>query len=278
MSSLALEPGPCQPWVTADDVAAVCGEEGSEGSNVAAYDTVAQEASQILFELSGRLYNGGCEQTVRPCRDACSYWTAGVYGYPLGTGWGDSLGWGWGYGLGGWGWGNGQRRCGCGYLAQITLAGYPVTQIIEVKINGAALSASEYRLDEHRYLTRLRDPATPDQPVFWPACQILDLEDTEPGTWSVTYSFGIAPPAAGKAAAAQLACALVNPTDCDLPKGASRVTRQGITIDRVSIVNWLSSGESGLPAVEAFLVSQPKLRRRPAILSPEATRFPRPIT
>jgi hypothetical protein len=278
VSSVALEPGPCEPWVTADDVAAVCGEAGSEGSNAAAYDTVAQEASQILFELSGRLYNGGCEQTVRPCRKPCPYWGLGACGYPLGLGFDSGLGWGWGYGLGGWGWGDETRRCGCGYLAQVTLAGYPVTEIVEVKIDGAALAGSEYRLDEHRYLTRLRDPAAREQPVFWPACQILDLEDTELGTWSVSYRFGVAPPAAGKAAAAQLACALVNPTDCDLPKGATRITRQGITIDRLSIVAWLSSGESGLPAVEAFLVSQPKLRRRPAILSPDMAQFPRPIT
>lgn len=278
MSSLAVEPGPCVDWVTPEDVANVCGSAGSEGSDAIVYQTAATEASQILFELSARLYNGGCEQTVRPCRKPCSYWGLGVLGYPLGIGFDSGLGWGWGYGFGGWGWGNDARRCGCGYLAQITLAGYPVTAVTEVKIDGDVVDASTYRLDEHRYLTRLRDPAEPSQQVFWPACQILDLDDDQPGTWSVSYQWGTAPPAAGKAAAAQLACALTTPESCGLPAGTTRVTRQGIQVDRVSLVNWISSGESGLLQVEAFLVSQPKMRRRPAILSPDVASFPRPVS
>jgi hypothetical protein len=265
--------------VTPEEVAAVCGDQGSEGSDAIAYQTAATEASQILFELSGRLYNGGCEQTVRPCRDGCNCWDGyglGLLGIGFDSGLG--LGWGWGYGAGGWFWRNScGDRCGCGHLAQITLAGYPVTAITEVKIDGVVIDPSEYRLDEHRYLTRMRDPDSPEQQVFWPACQALDLDDDQPGTWAISYNYGVAPPAAGKAAAAQLACALSAPAECGLPEGTVRVQRQGITVDRVSLLNWVSSGESGLNQVEAFLVSQPKLRRRPAILSPEATRYPRPI-
>ena len=281
MSSLAVEPGPCTDWVTAEDVAAVCGSAGSAGSDAIVYQTAATEASQILFALSGRLFNGGCEQTVRPCKDTCGCW--GVGGLAFDSGLGIGFDWSWGYGAGGWYWRNEYGdRCSCGHLAQIVLSGYPVTAITQVKIDGAIVDASTYRLDEHRYLTRMRDPAVPGQAVFWPACQALDLDDTQPGTWSVTYQFGTAPPPIGKDAAAQLACELnraLTGGECSLPVGTTKVTRQGITVERGLLASFLRPGQTGLVLVDAFLATyNPNgASRRPAVFSPDVARFPRPI-
>ena len=160
------------------------------------------------------------------------------------------------------------------------LPGYPVTEIQEVKIGGVVQDPSTYRLDEYQWLTRMRDPAEPNIPLFWPSCQVLDLNDTEPGTFSVTYKSGIAPPLAGKQAAAALACELLPGADCKLPSGAVRIVRQGLTIDRLQpLAQMLISGATGIPLIDVFIAAyNPSgLRRRPAIWSPDGPKFARPV-
>ena len=44
-------PQPCTPWITGDDVAECCSVETSSG---ALFDLAAEEASALLFELSGQ--------------------------------------------------------------------------------------------------------------------------------------------------------------------------------------------------------------------------------
>jgi len=58
----------CTPWIDGEDVLACCSVETSSG---VIFDQVATEASDLLFELSGRLFAGECEKTVRPCRTTC---------------------------------------------------------------------------------------------------------------------------------------------------------------------------------------------------------------
>jgi hypothetical protein len=63
-------PQPCTPWVTGDEVADCCSVESSSG---ALFDMAAEQASQLLFELSGRLFPGECgPKVVRPPCHGCS--------------------------------------------------------------------------------------------------------------------------------------------------------------------------------------------------------------
>jgi hypothetical protein len=162
----------------------------------------------------------------------------------------------------------------------VLLPGYPVTQITEVKIDGVVQSADTYRVDEWRWLTRMRDPADPGVPLFWPSCQILDLDDTESGTFSVSYMSGVAPPLAGKAAATALACELLPGVDCKLPSGAVQIVRQGLTINRLQpLATMLLEGMTGIVTIDAFMAAYNpgKLRRRPAIWSPDGPTYARPV-
>lgn len=274
---MAPEVGPCTVWVTGDDVAACC---DSEGTDTSIYDEVASEASSLLYELSGRQFAGACSQTVRPCGDPCSCWGgSGIYG-----GWSGTYGvWTWASWGGVWGWrddcGN---SCGCGYLSRAKLPGYPVTAITEVKVNGDVVDPSGYRLDGYKWLTRLWDATDPDNPTpqYWPGCQNLSLDDDQSGTWSVTYEFGVDPPLAGVKAAAQLACQLYRACaglECQLPTGATRVTRQGVTIERGLLASFLRPGQTGLVQVDAFLAAYNSvgMRRRPAVFSPDVQQFAR---
>lgn len=273
--------GPCETWVTAAEVAACCAA-ADVGSDSSVLDASAVAASQVLFELSGGQFSGSCEVVAaRPCADDCGCW--GWLLEPMSPGapqvaWGS---FGWGSWPGGWGWGwdgCGSNRCGCGALSRATLSGYPVTEITEVKIDGVVVDPTGYRLDGWKYLTRLADPDTLEE-RFWPACQRLDLDDTELGTWSVSYRSGVDPPPLGIQAAAQLACqiflACSGSASCDLPAGVTKIDRQGITIERAPFLAWgLKQGAwaTGLSLVDLFLSSYNPagLRRRTAVWNPDS--------
>lgn len=69
----------------------------------------------------------------------------------------------------------------------------------------------------------------------WPPAQDLTLPDTDVDTFSVTYTYGIAPPALVLRATRELAVQfwmLDNDiAGCSLPYGTKTITRQGMTID-----------------------------------------------
>lgn len=242
-----------------------------------------------LFEISGRRFTGSCERTVRPCRDRCACW-----GDDISSGLGP---WYWtnpGYGVAptGWWWRNDcGDTCGCGYLSRAKLPGYPVTEILEVKIDGdvldptyAASGAPQYRLDQWRWLTRMDDPDNPTDPKRWPACQNLSLEDDQPGTWSVTYTWGVEPPQLGIDAAAQLACELYKscfPGECKVPTNATRITRQGTQVERNVLLAFLGdrTKPTGLTMLDLFLGTYWAVGsgRRPAVYSPDIGEFARKL-
>ena len=247
--------GPCTPWITGDDVADCCSVETSSAS---LFDHVATQASDLLFEVSGRLYAGTCERTVRPGCDSC------YCGYQVLSR---------GYVIGPWDWGYPLMLCDSCLLAcdpsLIKLAGVPVREVSEVKIDGDVVDPSDYTLVNDRYLMR-------NDTGRWPVSQNLTLPDTEDGTFSITYTYGADPPSLGVSAAAQLACELYkecNGDTCVLPKGTTRVTRQGITIDKLAFTAWTfrdGRWATGLPLVDAFLsMGNPSgLIRRPTFWSP----------
>lgn len=280
--------GPCTPWCDANDIWIACGSPTvttGEGSSeeICAVDMTpyAQMASWLLWELSGRLHSGRCVRTVRPCGDgACGFQVLSrgyivwpfdwYYGYP-------------GYGWNGWNWMYDHNAgCGCVPLDRIDLAGYPVREILEVKIDGVVIpETNNWRLDKRRFLTRMADVDGNAQ--RWPSCQRLDENDTEVGTFAVTYAYGQDPPLLGQLAAAQIGCEIYRERtgeECALPSGTVRVTRQGVTIDKMATLGWFRQGsgrygpqarwQTGLPIVDAFLnsINPYGLTRRPIMMAP----------
>lgn len=270
---------PCTAWLAGEDLVGVLGSQGLDAQQL---DSAAVVVSMLAFECFGRRWTGLCGPvTVRPCP---------VGGCASVSGWGSGA-WTWGYWQGDWGydWGWGDtsgRRCSCGYDSTVELAGYPVTQITQVKVGGQILpttyldsGAPTYRLDEWRYLTRLADPYGQPNAAHWPRCQRLDINDDQPGTWSVTYLYGVAPPPPALAAATQLASQVMlamNGQACQLPNNVRTAVRQGATIERITpLAVELKTGATGMllwdSAIAAYNPSG--LRRAPSVFSPD-TRFP----
>lgn len=261
----------CEPWISEVDVANCCNV--SVGSDTFLFASAALSASELLYMLSGRIHKGLCERTVRPCLEG----ECGVQVLEGGHVVDSGLMWAGGY----WE----PRICSCQPVSKVELANYPVSEIVEVKIDGTTLSSSEYELRRKQYLVRKRDVEGNRQ--FWPACQVVDADDTEPGTFSVRYLHGMAPPQAARDAAAQLACEIYKscPTaqgvsECALPKNATRVTKQGITIE-LQALNFDRSKkrwDTGMKLVDAFLnAANPYGKtRRPGIWSADEI-LPEPV-
>ncbi len=263
--------GPCADWITAEDVAAVCTALDSSG-DPSVYDTYATEASQILYAASGRQFSGVCGPvTARPCVDRCGCW---VPGYGTDFGWSS---WG-GYWIGGGGAGvSAVQDCGygcCGNMSRVKLSGYPVVEIVSVDIGGDTVPASDYRLDEWKFLTYLDDDDGNHR--FWPSCQALARPAGDAGTFSVTYNHGVAPPLLGQEAAVQLACALAaSSAECELPPGTTQIDRQGVRIQLALRPGELPPAFAGLPLVKAFLatVNPHGLTRRSAVYSFDGPKY-----
>jgi hypothetical protein len=284
--------GPCVAWTDAEAVAACAGIDLST-DNAAGLEEQALSASMLLFEMSGRKFNGGCSQIVRPCRPTCSCWNTIGPASVAGT-----ASWYWAPWQNVWNWQDGCGGiCGCGFESAVKLSGYPVTEINAVTIDGVDLPEIDpdtgqpnWRLDRYTLLTRLdyRDDQGVVQPRRWPACQNLSLPDDQGGTWSVDYNYGDPPPLPGQIAAAQLAGELYkacNGGECALPQGVTRLQRQGVTIERGVLLTWgqsvtsrgirTGSWTTGLELVDAFLSAYNPwgARRRPGFWSPDLTQY-----
>lgn len=284
--------GPCSSWINGEDVyASGPALPGITLDTTFLLDDAAYNASHLLFELSGRQFPGVCQRTVRPCSDPRCWGGSPALGLSI---------WAWGWasgitplGLNGYGWWNNEYgpHCGCGYESVVKLGGYPVREILSVKIGGVELPEFDpdsgfrnWRLDGRRDLIRMDDPSTtPLTPEHWPRCQNVSLDDDQPGTFSVKYTWGADVPSLGRLAAAQLARELWNATSgatCLLPTKVTKVVRAGVTLEKVvPTAALLRQGATGLQLVDAFLalVNPGKMLRRPAVFSPDLQKYARKV-
>lgn len=245
--------GVCDAWTAFDDPAAA----------QAMYEAIA---SDLLWNWTGRVF-GVCEVVVRPCGGDCSEaftgWT---------TFWGRSDNWDPFFPAGGgvvggrpWypvlvsgRWFN--MVCGCAGTCQCSPAGPtvlslpgPVQSVTEVRINGAALPPTAYRVDRKRWLIRT------DGEV-WPRCQnMLADPATDQDTFEVTYERGIEVPIGGQVAAGRLACELAlaacGSDACALPERVTTITRQGVTVGFADTYEDLKQGGTGIYSIDTWVAS-----------------------
>ncbi len=264
--------GPCSPW---DPI--WCCDLTSESPITTGQ--ALQVATEILYNLSGQIFDA-CEFTIRPGRRECNDDAF----------WGGLGGWGANWSYGGFGFwpmpaliggnwfnltcGGCSGTCSCTELSEALLPS-PVSSIVSVKLDGVTLPASGYRVDDFRKLVRLGGE-------HWPECQDLTLADDQPNTWSVTLVVGEAVPALGSLAVGQLACEVRRSCidECAIPRTASSITRQGVTIDLVTITELLRNGLTGLRWVDQFVsVYNPRrLMAPPLVFDVDGERYRRTNT
>lgn len=257
--------GTCEPWAVEADLCEPCEEPYI--LDAAILNSYLQTASDILYYLSGRQFPGECDEVIRPCTAGCrsgpftnsvmldGHWFAPTVVCGCRS----------------------ASRCGCSNLEEIKLPHYPVISVDQVKIDGAVLAASKYRVDDYAYLVRTDGES-------WPSCQDLSLPSTADDTWEVSYTYGHAPPPAGIKAAAVLACELYmacQPEDiasekCRLPRNVITVARQGVTVTSQVLSAFTPRYgrpiQTGIWEIDLFLVTyNPHGLTSPSILlSPDA--------
>lgn len=263
--------GFCQTWVSADDVADAC-DSFTGGTLTEPLEVWAVVATEVLFEMSGRVYTGECGPiTVRPCADACGCWAIAANRGIAGWLWDPSAG----------RWACEGRSCGCSPLSEVWLAGNP-REIAEVRLDGVALDPSEYRLDPRGRLVRLRDVSEPNTRLTWPGCQILDLDDSEEGTFAIDYTYGLDPPQSGIEAAKALACQLWSAANnsgrCKLPANVKQVVRSGMTLQIGGMIaESLKQGATGILAIDSFVAAHGADGDVPGVWSPDIAPYPRRV-
>lgn len=150
-----------------------------------------------------------------------------------------------------------RNDCGCGSLgaacaplSEIDLPG-PVGYIVSVKVDGVPLNLADFRLDDGHLLVWQGIGPSPI-----PATQDLNRADTEPGTWSVTYSrsYPVGPDARLAVAllAAEYAKAFKPRAKCSLPKGVTNVVRNGVTFSVEA--GLFPGGLTGIETVDSFIL------------------------
>lgn len=188
--------------------------------------------------LQALTYNrvGACPITIRPCADA----------HPCRCG-------GWNPTLWAGKWYN-CSSCGdsCAPLSEIDLPG-PVGYIDALTIDGVQVDLwnGDWRLDNGHLLVWQGAGESPVSSV-----QDLNKPDTEPGTWSITYSRSYPVLADARLAVAFLAVEFAKACQpkakCSLPRGVTSVTRQGVSFTVEA--GLFPNGLTGIDIVDQFIL------------------------
>lgn len=241
-------------------------------------DAAAAWATGILDNLTGRRF-AQCPVKLRPCGERQGCFFGGYLAWPVNSPASSGSGFPWMIpfvGAGGvW------RNCTCAGLCKCRATceaklPYPVAEVVEVVSEGVVLDPDAYRLDDGNILVRT------DGDCF-PRCQDLDLDDTEPNTWSVTLRPGEVLPRIGAIAAGRLACEFAKlcagDADCALPEQLISLSRNGVEVQVADPQQFLDNGLTGIQEVDLFIrsVNPNKLMQRPRIFSPDV-RQPRQVS
>lgn len=283
--------GPCNQWITPEDVL-VCAPGLADPVNNEQLLRAITFSTNILFRLSGRQFPGECTRTVRPCfGDNCGCGGQGWMQWPLG-GWSF---WVWDQAAAGWAfpslpyridgqWFNLNQGC-CGGMCDLDSVLLPAPASLteataQVVIDGVVLDPSAYGIQEYRRIVRLDGG-------HWPCTNAMAVDSSpyvglndgsKDYTWQITYTYGRGPGADGEIAAArfagEMAKFLCNAADCQLPQRVKHIVREGVDLDFMDPMQFLTDGKVGIYEVDLWLatVNPNGLARRAAVRRLDAPR------
>lgn len=235
-------------------VSTACLPEVTSEEDTAKLQSAVDTAVHILWSFTGRRY-GCCPRIARPCARDCDaplYWLPGVQWFPE---------------LDAGVWRN--VSCSCGPTCTVGGPGVvhlpgPVCSVTAVTIDGAVIDPSLYVLEGDRlYATSGR----------WPD-QDLTRAAGSPGTWTVEYLQGVAPPVGADQMVGLLALEFwklcTGDKACRLPKGVESISRQGVSMKMVDPTALFGAMRTGIPEVDLWVASVNPTRQ----VSPSAVSSP----
>jgi hypothetical protein len=195
-----------------------------------------EDASLIMFYLTGKQFYGTCETRVRP---------------PCLSG-----------------------SCGCGCTPfQVDLGLWPVTELISVVYEGVTYTGTDltdtFHVNNYRHLAR-RDGQPFTSGNQWAVAGSTQDNADDGYVFEVTVNHGIKIPRllarATRAMAGQFISACCG-KKCALPERVTSVTRSGITMDVASTTDMLRNGKTGIYEVDlAIQVFNPSKLQSPSFI------------
>lgn len=211
---------PCEPWCDWEDVAA-CATPPT--LDVAGQELVLDQATEILFNLSGRYYPGLCTATRSLC------FTCGSC-YPT--------------------------ACDCAPYPAIDLSGrYPVWAATEVVLDGETLAPSAYRVRDRRWLVRV------DGEVWPSGSNVTDVAQFRV-SWVYGRPVTTGGRLAAAQFALEIAKLCAGDKTCALPQRVQSLTREGVNYVLLDPMTMIQEGRTGLATVDLWLASD-KIGRKP---------------
>lgn len=225
----ASRQGPCEPWTTWEEVTECLGDTDLSSVSESKRERIIDSVSGILYDLSGRFYQGMCVTTRDLCL-ACSTCAP--------------------------------TCCSCFPSQTIDLnLRAPVWAVIDITIDGVVLAPANYTLTGRRYLVRTDDLAWPrstdlSDPTAFRA-RLVYGRTIPPGARQAASIF---------AAEVGKACAGLQ---CELPQRILTINREGITFGILDAQSFLAEGRTGIYLVDEWLTSDRRGRKaRPGIFIP----------
>lgn len=213
---------PCAPYVTPAEVLACCPAATDAGilPNDPRLLEAIEDASLILYYLTGRQFDGTCTETIRPC-------------VPCGC----------------------QGGGCCCEVNSIDLGLWPITNIVSVWYDGAFQPLTDFHVDEYHLLVRSNDQDPwPTCSNLWAERGGPHDNLTEGFVWEIEVEVGIPVPRPLVRAARDLACALLSASclgdTCRLPERVTSLSRRGVTMDIGNPLDYLDRGMTGIYSVD----------------------------
>jgi len=195
-----------------------CSTEGVDEQVLADAEVAAR---QYLWALSGRrvgLFTTTGELYRAPCTAACGIPYKGTDGQ--------------------WRNGSGAAHSCC----SLPLFQQPIRDIDAVRVHGVTLDPASYALEQ----STLRRVG-----ACWP-CE----DECDPAPIEVDYQHGLRPDSFALLAAASLQCEFIagwGGGACRLPSRVTSITRQGVSMDLDTAIDWANEGLTGIATVDAYL-------------------------
>ena len=219
----------CGLWTTPQFFADCCNfyDRDRDGIPNSVIEYSIAFASELLYRLSGRQYPGACERLIYP---GCP--TTGMTGaqyrdlaYLRDTDYGRCCD------VGTCGGGSSSCSSKCSDRYTLRLPG-PISNILEIVINGEVLSPNSYQIRAHKEVVRTDGKPWPASNDFSRSPYMVPTEDDCGTAWVVRYLHGKCPPISAQLAAAELAritAKSVCGNNC-LPENVRRITAEGIDV------------------------------------------------
>jgi hypothetical protein len=223
--------GPCEPWATWDDALA-CGPSSLSEANAQQREYAVDVVSEIMFNLSGRVYPGICSITRSLCFTClCCH----------------------------------PNRCGCDPANGIDLGiATPVWGAWDVIVDGVTLDPSAYRVHDRRWLVRTDEETWP---MGGSQTELLD-----PNNFRVTWAYGRPIPIGGKRAASlflvEVAKMCLGDKTCQIPQRVTSISREGVSYTILDSMTMIKEGRTGIALVDLWLTADKRGRKaRPGMFS-----------